>query len=189
MSEHKKESLSALLDNEADDLELRRILNSYESDPETRAIWERYSLVQSLLHEETVPVNSALSARVYEKIAREPALATPRFSNWQQNLSKMAIAASVAIVFIVVVQSNLQQSSTPELALADQARANQSELESTALISEDIAFEVDPQAQQLLREYISNIEIDEEEPPLVEHIQDSPLFRLVNELQTRQEQQ
>ena len=109
MSEHKKESLSALLDNEADDLELRRVLNSYESDPETRAIWERYSLAQALLHEEAVPVNSALSARVYEKIAREPALTTPRFSNWQQNLSKMAIAASVAIVFIVAVQSNLQQ--------------------------------------------------------------------------------
>ena len=67
MSEHKKESLSALLDNEADDLELRRVLNSYESDPETRAIWARYSLAQALLHEETVPVNSALSARVYEK--------------------------------------------------------------------------------------------------------------------------
>ena len=90
---------------------------------------------------------------------------------------------------IVAVQSNLQQSPTPELALDDQARANQAELESTALISENIAFEVDPLAQQLLQEYISNIEIDEGEPPLVEHIQDSPLFRLVNELQTRQEQQ
>ena len=189
MSEHEKESLSALLDNEADDLELRRVLKSYESDPEIRETWERYSLAQALLHGETVPISSNLSARIHEKIVAEPPLSTPRFSNWQQNLTKMALAASVAAVLVVAFQSSLQRSPTPELAVDNQTRAKQAELESTALIPENIAFEVDPQAQQLLQEYISNIKIDEEEPPLVEHIQDSPLFRLVNELQTREQQQ
>ena len=187
MSEHEKESLSALLDNEADDLELRRLLKSYESDPEIRETWERYSLAQALLHEEAVPISGNLSARIHEKIASEPTLSTPRFSNWQQKLTKIAIAASVSAVFVVAVQSNLQRSATPELAVDNNTRAKQAELESTALLSENTAFEVDPQAQQLLQEYISNIKIDEEEPPLVEHIQDSPLFRLVNELQTREQ--
>ncbi|GIT22678.1 MAG: hypothetical protein CM1200mP40_23600 [Gammaproteobacteria bacterium] len=72
MSEHEKESLSALLDNEADDLELRRLLKSYESDPEIRETWERYSLAQALLHGETVPISSNLSARIHEKIVAEP---------------------------------------------------------------------------------------------------------------------
>jgi len=33
MSQIEKETLSALLDNEADDLELRRFLKSFEQDP------------------------------------------------------------------------------------------------------------------------------------------------------------
>ncbi|NKB32064.1 MAG: hypothetical protein GKR91_03100 [Pseudomonadales bacterium] len=188
MSEHEQEALSALLDNEADDLELRRLLKSYESNPEMRETWERYNLAQALLHEEAIPVSSSLSARIQEQIDTEPALSTPRFSNWQQNLTKMAIAASVAAVFIVAVQTNLQQSPAPELANQAEAVAEQAALAASTLLAESNSIEIDPQAQQLLREYLSGIEIDEEEPPYVEHIQDSPLYRLVNELQAREDQ-
>ena len=48
----------------------------------------------------------------------------------------------------------------------------------------DIA-EADLKAQELLKEYISRIQIDAEEPPLIQHLQESPLYRLVNELQSR----
>jgi negative regulator of sigma E activity len=189
MSQNDKESLSALLDNEAGELELRRLLKSYESNPEIAETWERYSLVQALLHEDAVPVSDAFKQRVQQQIAGEAALETPRFTGWQQNLTKIAIAASVAAVFFVAVQTNLNPTPTPEVANQDQTAPTQSALPATALLAENVSVEVDPQAQQLLEEYISRIEIDEEEPPRLEHIQDSPLFRLVNELQAREEQQ
>ena len=42
---------------------------------------------------------------------------------------------------------------------------------------------VDPEARQRLLEYIERMRFDPEEPPRMEHIQDSPLFHLVNDLQ------
>ncbi|WP_250657276.1 sigma-E factor negative regulatory protein [Alkalimarinus coralli] len=43
-----KESISALLDNEADELELRRVLN-HSDDSAMRSVWARYSKVSDLL--------------------------------------------------------------------------------------------------------------------------------------------
>ena len=40
-----QESLSALMDNEADELELRRVLAACGEDAEMRAAWSRYQLV------------------------------------------------------------------------------------------------------------------------------------------------
>lgn len=188
MSEQEKESLSALLDNEADDLELRRLLKSYESDAEIRGTWERYNLVQGLLHDEAVPVGTDFSARIREQVESEPTLSSSRIANWQQSLTKVAIAASVAAVFIVAVQTNLNQSSpVPALSQSEIAETVPVNASSQNLVAESSTSEMDPQAQQLLREYISRIEIDDEEPPHIEHIQDSPLFRLVNELQAREQ--
>ncbi|UZE95234.1 sigma-E factor negative regulatory protein [Alkalimarinus alittae] len=48
MDDRIKESISALLDNEADGLELSRVLNHSE-DPAMRALWSRYSKVSDLL--------------------------------------------------------------------------------------------------------------------------------------------
>ncbi len=189
MSEHEKESLSALLDNETDDLELRRLLKSYESDADIRETWERYNLAQALMHDEAIPVSKDLSTRIQGQLADEPALTAPRFSNWQQNLTKVAIAASVAAVFIVGVQTNLNQSPAPEVVSQEALSAEVIESQAPSLLAENVSIEVDPQAQQLLKDYISRIEIDEEEPPHAEHIQDSPLFRLVNELQAREDAQ
>ena len=40
-------------------------------------------------------------------------------------------------------------------------------------------------AQKLLKEYISRIQIDEEAPPITEHLNNSPLYRLVNQIESR----
>ena len=189
MSQNDKESLSALLDNEANELELRRLLKSYESNSEIADTWERYNLVQALLHADAVPVSAAFKQRVQQQIAAEAALPTPRFTGWQQNLTKIAIAASVAAVFFVALQTNLTPNPSTELATQDETVPAQMSTAATTLVAENVSFEVDPQAQQLLEEYISRIEIDEEEPPRLEHIQDSPLFRLVNELQSQEKLQ
>ena len=46
MSEFDQESLSALLDNEGDELALPRLLKTYEKNPEIAEKWRRFSLVQ-----------------------------------------------------------------------------------------------------------------------------------------------
>ncbi len=48
MDDRMKESISALLDNEADELELRRVLN-HSDNAEMKAVWARYSKVSDLM--------------------------------------------------------------------------------------------------------------------------------------------
>ena len=188
MSQNDKETLSALLDNEADELELRRLLKSYGTNSEIAESWDRYSLVQALLHENAVPVSANFNQYIQQQITVEAPLKREHFPGWQQSLTKIAIAASFAAVFLFTVRSNLNSVPTQELANQDQLPSLDSSIPEPSLLAENASFEVDPQAQLLLQQYINRIEIDEEEPPRVEHIQDSPLFRLVNELQTREEQ-
>lgn len=189
MSQIEKESLSALLDDEADDLELRRILKACEQDPALLATWERYNLAKSLLHETAIVVSPELSHRIANQIQSEPALASgrPPFANWQQNLVKLVIAASVAVVFIVAIQTNLDNEAVPALVQQAESTAPSSvDIDQpVAILAETEVFEVDPIAHQRLVEYIARLTFDEEEPVRLELLQDSPLYRLVNELQTK----
>jgi len=194
-SENLSETISALLDNEADDLELRRFLKSCEQDPTLLATWERYSLVQSALHESGQPVSPSLSQRIAAQIEQEAPLSAtvaPAQSSWKEGFTKMAIAASVAAVFLVAVQFNLDSgpgtSAIP--AIADQSAENIESpatlsLAATTLLAEagvEVPVVVDG---GIVRQYIESLTLDDEEPVRIEHIQDSPLYRLVNELQAK----
>lgn len=185
-----QESLSALMDNEADDLELRRILKSCEQQPELMATWERYHLVRSVLQGNARPVSPTLSQRIAAEIAAETIPAQSRISShsrWQQVFGKVAIAASVAMVFIVAMQTNFSTDSTPALVQQDQSVPDLNAAPAPlSLIAADSTAPVvlDPAAQQRLREYLERVTFNEEEPVITVHIQDSPLYRLVNELGT-----
>ena len=50
-SEHDLAALSALMDDEASELELRRVLGSLNSDPALRARWRRQQLVRDLMRD------------------------------------------------------------------------------------------------------------------------------------------
>ncbi|HGM7891745.1 TPA: RseA family anti-sigma factor [Pseudomonas aeruginosa] len=51
-----QEILSAVMDNEADELELRRVLAACGEDAELRSTWSRYQLARSVMHREpTLP--------------------------------------------------------------------------------------------------------------------------------------
>jgi len=194
-SENLSETISALLDNEADDLELRRFLKSCEQDPTLLATWERYSLVQSALHESGQPVSASLSQRIAAQIEQEAPLSAtvaPAQSSWKEGFTKMAIAASVAAVFLVAVQFNLDSGpgTSPIPAIADQSAENIESsatlsLAATTLLAEagvEVPVVVDG---GIVRQYIESLTLDDEEPVRIEHIQDSPLYRLVNELQAK----
>ena len=52
MNDRMKESLSALVDGEADELEIRRVLNQSEHDDNLREQWGRYQLIGSVMRGE-----------------------------------------------------------------------------------------------------------------------------------------
>ncbi|MEX2468931.1 MAG: RseA family anti-sigma factor [Pseudohongiellaceae bacterium] len=191
-----RETLSALLDNEADDLELRRLLRTLDDLPaaervDLEASWSRYHLAQSVLHDTGVPVSANLQQRIQAQLADEPVHGGDRGPRaWQQQLARLAVAASVAVIVVLGVQSGLQPHSDLPLAGNDAVDAVDVESDMAAvaatpesLLADSAASELDPQSAGLVYEYIRSIVIDPTEPAGFEHIADSPLYRLVNELQ------
>jgi sigma-E factor negative regulatory protein RseA len=117
MNEGIKEQLSALVDNELDELEEHRVLAALKGDPTLRNIWERYHLVRAALHQDLeVVVARDLAERVAQRIAAEPSAAAA-FQRHHINrlIGTLAIAASVAAVAIVGVQWLQQPTPMPIL--------------------------------------------------------------------------
>lgn len=114
-----KESVSALMDNQASELELRRILKQLPEDPELAATWRRYQLASHLLHRsETALLHVDLSSAISRAIETEAAhsvahqkLAAP----WLRWATKSAVAASVALAVLIGAQ---QFSAGPAAPLA-----------------------------------------------------------------------
>ncbi|MDA8678660.1 sigma-E factor negative regulatory protein, partial [Luminiphilus sp.] len=88
-NEREFETLSAVMDGEADELELRRMLDATSSDPELRAKWRRQQMVRELLQTRHISQpDIEVSAAVKETLTGgNSALRNPLWS--------MAVAASV----------------------------------------------------------------------------------------------
>ncbi|MCV6591088.1 MAG: MucB/RseB C-terminal domain-containing protein [Marinobacterium sp.] len=129
MNEHTAENMSAMMDGEAGEFELRRSLEQLEQSPEMAERWRRYHVARSAMRGE--PVNMAevdISASVMgaleneptynlssgdgqevssQKPAAEPPQQAPRVdknSLWKP-MASMAIAASVTAMVILGVQN------------------------------------------------------------------------------------
>jgi sigma-E factor negative regulatory protein RseA len=202
MNSQDHETLSAMLDNEADELELRRLVKATAGDPDLASKWKRLNLVQALIHDDNLKstgelhfTGNRLSDAVAAAIAHEPEqLAETAVGNrWAQPLAKVAIAASVAMAFFVGMQVSVNESSrlpgTPEVAQQGQAgdAGQAAELPVTELAVVENrpagAPQVDPEARLRLEEYIRSASITRDEPQKLEQLEDSPLYRLVNERQ------
>jgi len=130
-----EESLSALMDNEASELELQRLLKALDTDPELKTTWSRYQIASAGLKGKLpVMASSDFAARVSAAIDAEEVysqsigtnqssasldtksgagvVALP--SRWWQQASRVAVAASVAGALIVGVQQ--YQSVAPQAA-------------------------------------------------------------------------
>lgn len=109
MSQNARESLSALMDNEGDDLELRRVLKALEEEPDAADAWRRYHLMRSLLRRDhDVDVSTDLSAGVMAKLEDEPApvVEEPRVALHRSLpfARSAGIAAAVSLMVITGVQ-------------------------------------------------------------------------------------
>ncbi|RUR36453.1 sigma-E factor negative regulatory protein [Vreelandella populi] len=112
MSQNTRESLSALMDSESDELELRRVLKALPNDADAADRWRRYHLARSMMQrEQGVDVSVDLSAGIMARLQNEPAPisldsqenAAPRTNNI--SFARGAgVAAAVSLMVITGVQ-------------------------------------------------------------------------------------
>ncbi len=118
------ESLSALMDNQASELEIQRLLKALDASPELKSTWSRYQIASAGLKGELpVIASSDFAARVSAAIdAEETYTLNPQAAlqpevnqadsgnviamplRWWQQAGRVAVAASVAGALIVGVQ-------------------------------------------------------------------------------------
>lgn len=111
------ESVSALVDNEASEIELHRILKNIGSDDVIRERWRRYHLIGSVMRRERVLTDSFdVSAAVARAIAQEKSFAAggetfaedkpgkSEASAWRSVLAKSGVAASFAAAVVLGFQ-------------------------------------------------------------------------------------
>ncbi len=97
-----QESLSAVMDNEADQLELRRVLNAVD-DAETRATWSRYQVARAAMHKELLLPNLDIASAVSAALADEGVPAKAKQGPWR-TVSRVAVAASVTLAVLAGVR-------------------------------------------------------------------------------------
>lgn len=131
MSNFNAESLSALMDGEAEELEFRRLLTQIESDSGIRARWRSYHAARTALQKELLPyAHIDISAKVRDHIENEAphAIVDNAPANVQHGrapfnfkpLTGLAVAASViAVVFFGVQALNNPQSPATGLVAAN----------------------------------------------------------------------
>ncbi|WP_249975460.1 sigma-E factor negative regulatory protein [Vreelandella olivaria] len=112
MSQNTRESLSALMDGESDELELRRVLKSLPEDADAAATWRRYHLARSMMQREReVDVSVDLSAGIMARLRDEPVpslhVEQPAASTRTGGISfarGAGVAAAVSLMVITGVQ-------------------------------------------------------------------------------------
>ena len=117
-----KEKLSALVDDELDDVNERRVMAALEKDANLRQTWERYHLVRSVLRQELDAFTASdmdMAERVAARISLEPAgTGSFRRQTVIRYAGTLAIAASVAAIAVASVQWFNRPVSTPTPSLA-----------------------------------------------------------------------
>lgn len=104
------ESLSALMDNEANELEFRRVLSVLD-DERVRATWSRYQLVRAVMHKELLEprldiataVATALADESISALAPLPVGKVALVGRWR-GIGRLAVAASVTVAVLAGVR-------------------------------------------------------------------------------------
>ncbi|MBC6906924.1 hypothetical protein DWB84_15865 [Saccharophagus sp. K07] len=110
------ESLSAMVDDEASELEIHRILRSMEQRPELMERWRRYHMIGAVMRGEylaTASETEKLAASVSGSITglteettsvetrKDPSYSATKISGFKDLVSKSAIAASFAATLVM----------------------------------------------------------------------------------------
>lgn len=95
------ETLSALADDEAQDLELRRALREMDKDSAVYAQWYRLQLASAVMRGEAVHPVPDFAASVRASIDAESTPVQQAAGGWRRAVGSFAVAASVAAVVLV----------------------------------------------------------------------------------------
>lgn len=165
-----QEALSALMDGELSEFEIRRLLIKVSECPTLLATWERYNLARAVFEPEPLDLQSfadstrsgtsnRLLDRIMLAVEQEPLPEQkPNQSNssgklsiksWHRDVARLAIAASVALAVFVGMQS-LMTSSSGQFEIAET---------SSNMERQNIQIAVDEDAQQRLNDYIRSVSI------------------------------
>lgn len=105
MSERLRESLSAVLDGEANELELERVLSQMDEESELRRTWIRYSAIRSVNSEGISPdLTMDISNNVRQAILQDGSAVSQSPTAAQRILkpfASFAVAASVAATVVL----------------------------------------------------------------------------------------
>lgn len=131
-----RESISALVDGEQNDMDLQRILNSMRDDPasEARLVWHRYQLVRHVMKgEQGFDLSIDLSESIRQTLATESpggsAQVGKKISVLWSGMAKTAVAASVMLgVLFGVQQLTLDAGQPVSGSVAVDASATQPEI-------------------------------------------------------------
>lgn len=100
MTDGLRESVSALVDGEADELERRRLLAGGDY-PQVREIWADFQRVRGSLNGVDAAIAQLdISARVQAALADEPAARAAGGRRWWRPAASVAVAASMAAVVV-----------------------------------------------------------------------------------------
>ena len=110
-----QETLSAVMDNEADELELRRVLAACGEDAELRSTWSRYQVARSVMHREPTLPKLDIAAAVSAALADEAAPPKAEKGPWRM-VGRLAVAASVTLAVLAGVRLYNQNDALPQMA-------------------------------------------------------------------------
>ncbi|MEM8560778.1 MAG: sigma-E factor negative regulatory protein [Pseudomonadota bacterium] len=109
MSEKIHESLSALMDDEANELELERVLSNIQNDPELRQTWSRFNVVRSVARGQATGFHEFdVSSRVREAIRDDKTVRPSITERFMRPVASLAVAASVTAVVVLGGQQMAQ---------------------------------------------------------------------------------
>jgi sigma-E factor negative regulatory protein RseA len=120
MSDKLKEFLSAAMDDEADEFELRRLLDEASEDQSLHAVWQRYHLVRGVLQHGRYGSRAAPAASIDslwrridagEGLDEHVAAAVRSAPSWVGRIAGAAVAATVALA--IVLGFNLAERQPP----------------------------------------------------------------------------
>ncbi|NBB92417.1 MAG: hypothetical protein GVY32_04515 [Gammaproteobacteria bacterium] len=114
MTESSRENLSSLMDGELDRRGRKFLLRRLSGDADMKAAWGRMHTVRACLHRERL-AGSDLVSRVADALAEEPMPGGRPAQRWLRPVAGGAIAASVALMAIVGINSSMldQQGGAP----------------------------------------------------------------------------
>ena len=111
------EALSAVVDGEAEELELRRVLNAVERDPELRSKWGRLHLIGDIMRGGAMRLGDRTVADLVEPSMPLVDDVVAVAGSWGRRLTGAAAAAAVIVaVTFVALQDNRGTDSQPVVA-------------------------------------------------------------------------